>query len=638
MKDGFIKVAAISSKVRVADCEFNKNEIIKYIDIEYKKGAKILVFPELAISAYTCGDLFLQDLLIEACKLALKDIILSTKNKKAIIFIGVPFRYRSKLYNTAAVINNGKLLALIPKTFIPNYSEFYELRYFTGAEKIKDSFVNIFDEEVYFGTKCLFSPKIFSALRIGVEICEDLWTPNSPSIAAALAGANIIVNLSASNEIVAKASYRERLIENHSAKLYSGYIYASCGEGESSTDLVFSAHNIIAECGNILAQSNRFSANAIEAELDIQRLESFRQRENTFEIDNGAYIDIDFELDFEETEISRYINPHPFIPAESEYKYLDDILNIQAYSLKQRLEHTNIQNIILGISGGLDSTLALVACIKCFDLMNISRKNIHCITMPSFGTTDRTYNNACELCKSLDVDLKEINISKAVTLHFNDIAQDMDKHDITYENSQARERTQILMDIANQKNALVIGTGDLSELALGFSTYNGDHMSMYAINSSIPKSLIRYLIRYYADNQNDKIKNILYDILDTPVSPELLPPKEGEIFQKTEDIVGPYELHDFFLYNMLRLSFSPKKIYRLANIAFKNVYTKEIILKYLKLFYKRFFTQQFKRSCLPDGPKVGTVAISPRGDLRMPSDACINIWLKEVESIDNKLR
>lgn len=640
MRDGFVKVSAISPKVRVADCEYNTKKIIEYIEKGYKEKSKILVFPELSITAYTCGDLFLQNKLIVEASKSLEEIVKSTKNKKILVFVGFPFRYKSKLYNTAVAINSGKILGIIPKTYIPNYSEFYEARYFVSAKNKANEYVDILGQRVIFGTKLIFEAACIKELRVAAEICEDLWVGTSPSIYHAMAGANVIVNLSASNELVSKMSYRKSIIESQSAKLYAAYIYASSGEGESSGDLVFSAHNIIAENGNILSESKRYEENIISSQIDVQKLESFRQQENTFEVNEETYDFIKFDLEFEETKIDRYINPLPFIPGDSITKdfNLKDILDIQAYALKKRLEHTSSKSLVIGISGGLDSTLALIVAAKSFDLLNLDRKGIIAITMPAFGTTSRTYNNACKLSEVFGARLIEVNISKAVLQHFEDIGQDKDRHDITYENSQARERTQVLMDIANKENALVLGTGDLSELALGWATYNGDHMSMYAINSSIPKTLVKHLVEYYANISNKDIKEVLYDILDTPVSPELLPPVDGKISQKTEDLVGPYELHDFFLYNMLRLSYSPSKIYRLACLAFEKRYEKDIILKWLKIFYRRFFSQQFKRSCMPDGPKVGSVALSPRGDLRMPSDASVNIWLKDLENIDDKFQ
>ena len=637
MKDGFVKVSAISPKVRVADPDYNVKEIIEYIEKEYRKGSKILVFPELSITAYTCGDSFLQNRLIKEALKALDKIVEITVGKKVLVFVGFPFRHKAKLYNTAVAINDGKILAIIPKTFVPNYSEFYEKRYFTGAKNKENEYIEILNQRAVFGTKLIFQTDTVENLRVSAEICEDLWVANAPSISHALAGANVIVNLSASDEVVSKSNYRKNIVETQSAKLYAAYIYASSGEGESTGDLVFSAHNIIAENGTVLAESKRYEENSISIEIDIEKLESFRQRENTFETETKGYEYINFEMDFEETKVDRYINSLPFIPSDTAKRdfHLDDILNIQAHALKKRIEHTNTKKLVLGISGGLDSTLALIASIRSFDLLKLDRKGIIAVTMPAFGTTDRTYNNACKLSTSLGASLIEVNISKAVLQHFEDIGQDKNKHDVTYENSQARERTQVLMDIANKENALVIGTGDLSELALGWATYNGDHMSMYAINSSIPKTLVRYLVKYFADKADENIKAILYDILDTPVSPELLPPKEGNISQITEDLVGPYELHDFFLYYMLRLSYSPSKIYRLAKLAFSGKYEKEFILKWLKTFYRRFFNQQFKRSCMPDGPKVGNVALSPRGDLRMPSDASSDIWIRDLENIND---
>jgi NAD+ synthetase len=638
MRDGFIKVSAVSPKVRVADCEYNARQIIEHINKESSEGAKIIVFPELAVTAYTCGDLFFQTALLDEAMESLKTVIESTKDKEVLVFVGFPFRYKAKLYNAAAVINAGKLIAVVPKTFIPNYNEFYEGRYFVSARGMENTWLDIFGTKVLFGTKIIMSPESYPELKVSAEICEDLWAANAPSINHALAGANVIVNLSASDEIVSKSEYRLSMVATQSAKLYAGYIYASAGEGESTGDLVFSAHNIIAENGSVLAQSPKFKANAVRTEFDIQKLNTLRQKSNTFVLEDEGYTCLDFLINIERTELTRHMDVNPFIPTlpEEQSTHFEEIYNIQAYALKKRLEHTNVKNVVIGISGGLDSTLALISVTKAFDLLGLDRRGIKALTLPAFGTTDRTYKNACDLTLALGAELKEINISRAVSGHLQDIGHSADEHDTTYENAQARERTQVLMDYANKVNGFVIGTGDLSELALGWATYNGDHMSMYAVNASIPKTLVRYMIRYYADMSCDEIKSILYDILDTPVSPELLPPVDGKISQKTEDLVGPYELHDFFLYNMLKFGYSPKKVYRLALIAFKGVYDREYILKWLKSFYRRFFTQQFKRSCMPDGPKVGTVCLSPRGDLRMPSDACMNVWINDLESMDDK--
>ena len=536
----------------------------------------------------------------------------------------------------AAAVSNGKVLGLVPKTYLPNYNEFYEARHFTRG---MDELVQVrLGEEVTvpMGKKLLFTCQTMPELKIGVELCEDLWTPEPPSIRHALNGANVIVNLSASDETTGKDMYREELVGGQSARLLCGYIYASAGDGESTQDVVYSAHNIIAENGRILKKAKRFANEAIYSEIDVLRLNAERRRMTTFETRADGYSEIPFALKIEETELTRYIDPMPFVPGSKtdRERRCDEILSIQAMGLKKRLEHTHCKSAVIGISGGLDSTLALLVTVRAFDLLGMDHQNIKAVTMPGFGTTDRTYDNAVSLIKCLNADFMEVSIKDAVNIHFRDIGQDPKVHDVTYENGQARERTQILMDIANKTGGMVIGTGDLSELALGWATYNGDHMSMYAVNASVPKTLVRHLVRYYADTCGDeKLEAVLLDVLDTPVSPELLPPEDGKISQKTEDLVGPYELHDFYLYHMLRLGYAPAKIYRLAKIAFTGTYDDETILKWLKTFYRRFFAQQFKRSCLPDGPKVGSVAVSPRGDLRMPSDASARIWMEELENL-----
>lgn len=485
-------------------------------------------------------------------------------------------------------------------------------------------------------TDLIFRCRQIPKLKIAVELCEDLWSPNPPSIRHAMSGANVIVNLSASDEVTGKADYRRELVSGQSARLICGYIYASAGDGESTQDVVYSGHNLICENGNTLAESKRFVNETIYSEFDVERLETERRRMTTFKVEDD-HSWTEFELEMQDTVLTRSVNPAPFVPADKKdrNRRCDEIFMIQAMGLKKRLEHTNCRTAVIGISGGLDSTLALLVTVKAFDLLGKDHKDIAAVTMPGFGTTDRTYDNAVNLIKCLGATFIEVDIKDAVNIHFRDIGQNPDVHDVTYENGQARERTQILMDIANKENGMVIGTGDLSELALGWATYNGDHMSMYAVNASVPKTLVRHLVRYYADTcGSDLLEKTLLDVLDTPVSPELLPPENGKISQKTEDLVGPYELHDFFLYNMLRCGYTPKKVYRLAKIAFADKYGKEFILKWLKNFYRRFFAQQFKRSCLPDGPKVGTVAVSPRGDLRMPSDACARIWMDEVEALE----
>ena len=554
----------------------------------------------------------------------------------ALIFVGLPMRMNGKLYNVAAVLNHGNILGFVPKTHIPNYNEFYEQRHFaSGADVWTD--VTVGEESVPFASNLIFSCEGLPELTVGAEICEDLWVPLPPSVNLAQGGAHIIVNLSASDEMVGKDSYRRDLVKGQSARLVCGYIYATAGEGESSQDLVFGGQNLICENGSILKESKRFINQTIYGDLDIRRLVTERRKMTTYPpADTAGYQEIIFTLEKEETRLTRTFPRKPFVPSgkEEREKRCDEILTIQAMGLKKRLEHTHSQSAVIGISGGLDSTLALLVTARAFDFLGMPREKITAVTMPCFGTTDRTYRNACDLTKKLGATLREVDIREAVTIHFRDIGHDMENHDVTYENCQARERTQVIMDIANQAGGMVIGTGDLSELALGWATYNGDHMSMYAVNTSIPKTLVRHLVRYYADTcGDDRLSEILLDILDTPVSPELLPPKDGKIAQKTEDLVGPYELHDFFLYYMLRAGYEPDKIFRIAVQTFDGVYDREVILKWLKNFYRRFFMQQFKRSCLPDGPKVGTVAVSPRGDLRMSSDSCVRIWMDQVEKL-----
>ncbi len=637
MKDGFIRVAAATPDMKVADPVFNAEKIWEMIEEGKEKGAKVMVFPELALTGYTCGDLFLQDVLVEKAKDELKELIKKTEGMDMLAFVGLPWEKNGKLYNVAAAIWNGELLGLVTKTNMPNYSEFYELRHFNPGpiapeeEEWNESYVP-------FGSNILFKCANVPGLVIAGEICEDVWVMSPPSISHAKAGATVIVNCSASDETTGKHLYRNNLISGQSARLVCGYIYANAGEGESTQDLVFGGHNIIAENGTILANSKRFQNGVIYADLDLERIRSERRRMTTFQMTANMedYDFVEFELDEDELALERFIDPAPFVPSDeaTRNERCEEILTIQAMGLKKRLAHTGCKNAVIGISGGLDSTLALLVLAKAFDMLNIPRENILSVTMPCFGTTDRTYNNACVLTHKLGAELKEVVIKEAVNIHFRDIDHDSNVHDVTYENSQARERTQVLMDLANKYNGMVIGTGDMSELALGWATYNGDHMSMYGVNASVPKTLVRHLVRYYADTCGDEeLAAVLYDILDTPVSPELLPPTEGQISQKTEDLVGPYELHDFFMYYILRYGYRPSKIFRLAKIAFKGEYSDDIIYKWLNTFYRRFFAQQFKRSCLPDGPKVGSVAVSPRGDLRMPSDAARRIWMDELESI-----
>lgn len=641
MQHGFIKVAAVSPKIKVADVEYNTEQICKSLSEAEENGAKIIVFPELCITGYTCGDLFLQEALLEKAKQALEEIVEFTDGLDALVFVGLPLEVGNKLYNVAAAINCGELLAFIPKMCIPGYGEFYETRHFAKGHETAIP-VSFAGEEIPFGSHILFETDAMEGMKVAAEICEDVWVPNPPSTAHAIAGANVIVNLSASNENVGKDEYRQMLIKSASARLISAYVFSSCGEGESTQDVVFGGHNMIAENGTMLAEANPFKANTVYADIDIHKLKMERRRMNTFtDIGNGEnetsdYLAIPFAIVREETRLTRSFLQTPFVPVDKEKKEkrCEQILSIQSFGLVKRLEHTKSKSVVIGISGGLDSTLALLVTVRAFDLLGMDRKNIYSITMPCFGTTDRTYENACKLAKMLGTTLKEVDIKESVTLHFKDIDQDINQHDVTYENGQARERTQVLMDIANKTGGLVIGTGDMSELALGWATYNGDHMSMYGVNAGVPKTLVRHLVGYFGDTCGDKaLQEILQDVLDTPVSPELLPPENGKISQKTEDLVGPYELHDFFLYYMLRCGYSPSKVYRVAVTAFENLYTEEVILKWLKTFYRRFFTQQFKRSCLPDGPKVGSVAVSPRGDLRMPSDASVAVWEKELDEL-----
>lgn len=636
MKDGFITVATATPQVAVADCEANAQAILACINEMAAAHAKVMVLPELCITGYTCSDLFWQTKLLDEAEAALSVIAEGSRQVDALIAVGMPLRVAGKLLNVAAILCRGKVLGFVPKVNLPAYNEFYETRHFTSGSADMGT-VQFGGEEIPVGTNLLFSCENVVDLCVAAEICEDLWVPNPPSVQHALAGASVICNLSASDEMVGKGSYRRDLVAGQSARLVCAYLYATAGEGESTTDLVFGGQNLIAENGTVLAESATFENEIKVATIDVQRLASERRRMSTFPAaDAGEYREISFALAEEETKLVRFFDADPFVPSNADQlsDRCEEILNIQALGLKKRLAHTHAKSAVVGISGGLDSTLALLVTARAFDMLGLPRKGIVAVTMPGFGTTDRTYNNAVAMIKSLGATFKEVSIAKAVMQHFADIEHDASIHDVTYENSQARERTQILMDIANQANGFVIGTGDLSELALGWATYNGDHMSMYAVNASVPKTLVRHLVRHYADTSADEVlAGVLYDVLDTPVSPELLPPEDGAISQKTEDLVGPYELHDFFLYQMLRMCFPPAKIYRVAKEAFAGRYSNETILKWLRTFYWRFFSQQFKRSCLPDGPKVGSVAVSPRGDLRMPSDACVSAWIKEVETL-----
>ncbi len=639
MFQGYIRVAAATPKIRVADPVYNGERILELMKEGAARKAKIMVFPELCLTAYTCSDLFLQDSLLDKAREALSQLALATNIMDMLVFVGLPWEVHGKLYNVAAALGEGRILGLVPKTHIPNYSEYYEARHFSAGNE-EPIMVEYGGQQIPMGTNLLFTCTSVPHLTVAAEICEDIWVPSPPSIRHAMAGATVIVNCSASVETVGKDAYRKALIIGQSGRLVCGYVYSSAGEGESSQDLVFGGHNMIAENGNVLAEARRFTGETVYADLDLERLRSERRRMTTYPSSNvlaqDCYQTVGFTLRKEELELIRRIDPAPFVPHDpaERNKRCEEILSIQSLGLKKRLEHTGCRHAVIGISGGLDSTLALLVTARAFDLLGLPRNQIHAVTMPCFGTTDRTYRNACLMTQKLGASLQEIDIKEAVSVHFRDIGHNPDSHDVTYENSQARERTQVLMDVANQEGGMVIGTGDMSELALGWATYNGDHMSMYGVNASVPKTLVRHLVRYYADTCGEKeLSEVLLDVLDTPVSPELLPPKDGVIAQKTEDLVGPYELHDFFLYHMLRFGYEPARIYRMARIAFAGEYEDEVILKWLKTFYRRFFTQQFKRSCLPDGPKVGSVALSPRGDLRMPSDAVSRIWMEELEKL-----
>ena len=643
MQDGFVKVSARTPEVRVADVNFNVEQCVRQVEDACADGAKVVVLPELCITGYTCEDLFWQDALLDAAQRGLYAFAEQTSALDALLFVGVPWRVNGKLYNCAAALCGGEVLALIPKTFVPNYNEFYEIRHFTPAPaSCGCDFIDMGQEElVPFGTNVLLRCSSMPDLVVAAEVCEDLWAPNPPSVAHAIAGATVIVNLSASNAIVGKAAYRRQLVVGQSARLVCAYLYTSAGWGESTTDVVFAGHDMIAENGTLLAESAPFGMGNATSEIDVSSIVTERMRMSTFNTTRPGgeadYVEVSFTLAREKTELTRFVSARPFVPSDGAERdaRCEDVFTIQAWGLAKRLDHTHCSCAVVGVSGGLDSTLALLVTVRAFDLLGLDRNGIIAVTMPGFGTTDRTHGNATTLSDALGVQLREVSIVPAVRQHFADIGHDESIHDVTYENCQARERTQIIMDIANKEGGMVIGTGDLSELALGWATYNGDHMSMYGVNGGVPKTLVRHLVRYVADTcENDAEADILYDVLDTPVSPELLPANEdGTIAQQTEDLVGPYELHDFFLYQVLRRNFTPRKVYRLAVYAFEGEYDEPTILKWLKVFYRRFFAQQFKRSCLPDGPKVGSVAVSPRGDLRMPSDACATLWLSELQSL-----
>lgn len=637
MKDGFIKVAAATPKVKVADIDYNTKSIITVLESAFVQGVKCLVFPELCITAYTCQDLFFQRALLDASAEALFKIADASRDKKILFTVGLPIQKDGSIYNCAAVIFDGEILGIIPKTSLPNYNEFYEARHFSPAP-CKNSVIRLRAKDYPFGKNLIFCCEQMPEFKFAAEICEDLWAPCPQSNRHALAGATVIGNLSASDEVIEKDKYRLSLVSNQSARLICGYIYSSAGDGESTQDMVFSGHNIIAENGSVLKQSALFKNELTVSELDMQKLASERAKMSTYYTSQySEYEYIYFSMPMQKTSLTRFYSKTPFIPLnEKERNYRCNlILQMQAQGLKKRIEHTNSKTLVIGMSGGLDSSLAMLVCIMALDLLERPHSDIIAVTMPCFGTTKRTRSNAELLCQSLGVTFKEVDITASVRQHFKDIGHDENNHDVVYENGQARERTKVLMDIANGTGGLVIGTGDLSELALGWATYNGDHMSMYGINASVPKTLVRHIVKYYADTCGyEPLSKVLYDILDTPVSPELLPTDEKgeEISQKTEDLVGPYELHDFYLYYAIRFAFKPSKVKRLALYAFKNEYSQDEITKWLYTFYRRFFTQQFKRSCLPDGAKIGTVTLSPRGDWRMPSDAVWNVWKKDLEN------
>ena len=638
-KQGFVRVGAVVPKLKVADTEFNCNEIIEQIEIASNNKIQIAIFPELCITGYTCQDLFEQDTLLEEAEKSLSKILDYTNNLDIICIIGMPIKQENQLFNTAVVIQKGEILGVVPKTFIPNYGEFYEKRWFASSKNANKKEIEILGQKVPFGIDLLFKDKENNEICFGIEICEDIWAVEPPSNKLALLGANIIFNLSASNEVIGKKEYRRELVKMQSAKTISGYVYCSSGVNESTSDVVFSGESMIFENGSCLANNERFDfqSNMIFTEIDTKKLANDRRKNISF---MGNPVDLEYreiEINIPDNieDLTRKYSKTPFVPEDKKKisEICEEILNIQSYGLAKRLLHTNINKTVIGISGGLDSTLAFLVIIKAYEILNIPKENIIAITMPGFGTTFRTHNNSMKLINEYGATFREINITKSSLQHFEDIGHDKNIKDVTYENAQARERTKILMDIANKENGLVVGTGDLSELALGWCTYNGDHMSMYAVNASIPKTLVKYIIKWVADNSKEECKNIINDILDTPISPELLPPDEkGNIEQKTEEQVGPYILHDFFLYHFLRYGAEPKKIYMLACKTFKEDFKEEQIKHWLQVFIKRFFTQQFKRNCMPDGPKVGSVSLSPRGDLRMPSDASCNIWLNNLNN------
>ena len=639
MRDGFVKVAVGTPEIRVADCAHNAQACIALMTEAAEQGVKVLCLPELCLTGYTCGDLFLQDTLLRGAEEALGEVLSASKELDLFLAVGLPVRAGGKLYNCAALLCRGELLGLVPKTHLPNYGEFYEKRWFEPAPEEEYLSLTLCGQEVFLGKRQLFQCDTLPELTIGVEICEDLWAPVPPSVTLATHGATLILNLSASNETVGKAGYRRSLVAGQSGRLLCGYLYADAGEGESTTDLVFAGHNLIAENGTVLAEE-RFASGLTVTEVDVERLAFERRRNTTFPAAGQERMDWSFfSLEVTDTALTRSVSQNPFVPEDGGHldERCHEILTIAALGLKKRLAHAHAKTAVVGLSGGLDSTLALLITARAMALLQRPMTDIIAITMPCFGTTARTKSNAQVLAERIGASFRTVDIGEAVKVHFRDIGQSMEDLSVTFENGQARERTQVLMDIANRTGGMVIGTGDLSELALGWATYNGDHMSMYGVNAGIPKTLVRHLVAYAARQARDtdpQLSAVLLDILDTPVSPELLPPKEGEIAQKTEDLVGPYQLHDFFLYYAVRWGFSPRKVYRLALYALGGQYDRATILKWLKNFYRRFFVQQFKRSCLPDGPKVGSVSLSPRGDWRMPSDAVPELWLKELEGLE----
>jgi NAD+ synthase (glutamine-hydrolysing) len=636
----YIKVCALSPTLKVADCQFNASKIIEELNKVRDEKVEAAVFPELSITGYTCGDLFFQELLLRDCENALERIVDHSTDMDMVIAVGAPVKKGGMTFNCAVVINRGRILGIVPKTFLPNYNEFYEKRWFASGGGIVDETVEYCGMKVPFGTDLLFESESKKDFVIGLEICEDLWATVPPSSNLALGGATVLLNLSASNDLVGKSEYRKSLVINQSARCLAGYVYVSAGYGESSTDLVFGGHSLITENGRLLEESDKYEMESgrIISEMDLDIIIHDRRNSSSFcDSPKQCFRKVKFYTESKSDEIYRRHNPHPFVPGREEErnKRCEEIFSIQTSGLAKRIEHIGSSSMIIGISGGLDSTLALLVCVKTCDRLGLDRKMIKAVTMPGFGTTDRTYNNAVGLIKSLGATFLEIPIAEACKVHFKDIDHDMDLHDITYENTQARERTQILMDLSNKYKGIVVGTGDLSELAMGWATYNGDHMSMYGVNCSIPKTLVKYVVKWVAENEVEgETREILFDVLDTPVSPELLPPDErGEISQKTEDLIGPYELHDFFLYNTVRYGFGPEKIMKITELAFEGEYSKDVIYKWLRQFYWRFVSQQFKRSCIPDGPKVGSICLSPRGDWRMPSDTSFGMWKREMDKI-----